>query len=171
MGGPPTLGMGTPGMMMSGMGASHDPRNLRYTQLLGWKADKLPIQFTIGRRGKWFQWTIAETVISQRSQQPYLINVDSGEAPELPSGLRRFWREITANQPRTTSSDRPDNAMEKVKNPVPPLNSDLLSNEPDVPRVVPVKNPVPGDIAPGEPDPPPCPVIDDPNKPEQGVPF
>ncbi len=118
MGMPPGMGMASAGMMgMGGMGSSSDPSRLRYSQLLGWKSDKLPIRFTIGRRGKWFRWTIAETRHYQGevSQNPgkeasltYFYDVDFGEAPELPSGLRRFWREITANEPQATLSEIPE---------------------------------------------------------------
>jgi len=84
------------------MGTSYNPSNLRYPQLLGWETGSLPIRFWIGRRGKWFRWTISTTKFDQ-NYQPYLRDADTWEAPELPSGLRRLLREIEANKPRTTS--------------------------------------------------------------------
>ncbi len=58
------------------------PRNLRYPQLLGWQ--ELPLQISINRRGRWYRWKVGPQSDSFS---------DSGETPELPSGLRRFWRE------------------------------------------------------------------------------
>ena len=160
MGMPPGMGMG--GMGMGGMGSSSNPSNLRYSQLLGWKSDKLPIRFTIGRRGKWFRWTIAET--RRLQSQTYFQDVDAGEAPELPSGLRRFWREITANDSQSASPDKRDAGSEKDKNLAPPLNSGLPSNELEFPPVSPVETPERFKIVPDATGQPPGPVINDPNK-------
>ena len=75
--------------------------NLRYQQLLGWKQNRLPLQITIRARGKWRRWEIGAEVIGPPTIGPggttfypktYTV-LDSGEAPELPSGLRRFWQE------------------------------------------------------------------------------
>ena len=160
MGMPPGMGMG--GMGMGGMGSSSNPSNLRYSQLLGWKSDKLPIRFTIGRRGKWFRWTIAET--RRLQSQTYFQDVDAGEAPELPSGLRRFWRELTANDSQSASPDKRDAGSEKDKNLAPPLNSGLPSNELEFPPVSPVETPERFKIVPDATGQPPGPVINDPNK-------
>ena len=159
----PGMGM-MGGMPMAGMGSSSIPGNLRYSQLLGWKSDKLPIRFTIGRRGKWFRWTIAETRRVQ--SQTYFQDVDAGEAPELPSGLRRFWREITANDSRSASPEKRDAGAEKDKNLVSPLNSGLPSNELEFPPVSPVETPERFKIVPDATEQPPGPVNNDPNNPE-----
>ncbi len=164
---PPGMGMGGMGMGMGGMGSSSIPSNLRYSQLLGWKSDKLPIRFTIGRRGKWFRWTIAETRQDQSHvSQTYFHDVDFGEAPELPSGLRRFWREITVKEPQSTTLDKPDAAADKDKILEPSLNNASPSNELEIPPVVPMEIPARLEIAPETTNPLSGPVIDDPNKAE-----
>ena len=157
-----------PGMGTPGMGTSYNPSNLRYPQLLGWEAGSLPIRFWIGRRGKWFRWTIATTKFDQ-NYQPYLRDVDTWEAPALPSGLFRLCREITTNETRTTLSDRTDAAAEKDKNLETPLNSDLPSNEPAAPPLAPAENLQRLEIAPEATDHPPGAVINDPNDFEEHV--
>lgn len=98
--------MGMPGSgMMTGGGSAWSAgsfnSNLRYEQLLGWKQNKLPIRIEVVRRGKWYRWSIAlhtnifrtpENTVSHHFGEP----VDRGEDPELPSGLRRFWRSDVA---------------------------------------------------------------------------
>lgn len=75
--------------MMAGIGPdTPNPTWSRYPQLLGWGRSLLPLQISIGRRGKWFKWSL-ETYRTQSTPE----QLDSGEAPELPSGLRRFWRD------------------------------------------------------------------------------
>ena len=166
MGGVSSIMMGMPpGKTMPGMGRSQSPQNLRYTQLLGWKSERSPIRFTIGRRGKWFRWTIAETENNGNNQSFFNV-IDSGEAPELPSGLRRLWREIEANEPRSTLLDRTDAAAAKDKNLEPPMNSGLPSNELEFPPVSPVETSERLKIVPDATEQPPGPVINDPNKPE-----
>lgn len=97
--------------MMPPMGAGgyrgNRPRtNLRYEQLLGWKQEWLPIRITIGRRGKWFRWTIETHNAGSPESLQYLFgNVqDQGEDPELPSGLRRFWRNNVSTTPKPVLS-------------------------------------------------------------------
>ena len=67
--------------------------NLRYQQLLGWKPSLYPLRVSIGRKGRWYRWTLSAlnnpTIGGQREYK----TVDSHEAPELPNGLRRYWRE------------------------------------------------------------------------------
>ena len=149
MGGPTPAGMGmSSGMMFSGMGGpSRDSRNLRYTQLLGWNLERSPIRFTIGRHGKWFRWSIAETA-NNGDKQPFFNVIDSGEAPELPSALRRFWREIETTEPHRTSSVNLDGAVDKNNKPEPPLKSVAPPNEFDIPPIVPAENPERGDVEP-----------------------
>lgn len=81
-----------------GMGGSIATSNLRYQQLLGWSRSKLPLQISIGRRGKWFTWTLKNETAAHPAAIPgpqimHWVTLDHGEAPELPSGLKRFWRE------------------------------------------------------------------------------
>jgi len=78
--------------------------NLRYQQLLGWKQDQLPLHITVYRRGKWFRWAMAMPVrgrfaggVEQLTGE--FSTLDTGEAPELPSGLRRFWQEPVSPKP------------------------------------------------------------------------
>ncbi|MFO1040535.1 MAG: serine/threonine-protein kinase [Planctomycetaceae bacterium] len=92
MGGSMPPGMGPvpgamPGMGGSGLG-TWDSTSLRYPQLLGWSRDVLPLQISVGRRGKWFKWNMQLLRAPSPPQQ-----LDSGEAPVLPSGLRRFWHD------------------------------------------------------------------------------
>ena len=92
IGGSMPAGMGPvpgamPGMGGSGLGTS-DFISLRYPQLLGWSRDVLPLQISVGRRGKWFKWNMQLLRAPSPPQQ-----LDSGEAPVLPSGLRRFWHD------------------------------------------------------------------------------
>ena len=83
------------------MGGSIATSNLRYQQLLGWSRSKLPLQISIGRRRKWFTWTLKNETAELRPpayvdpgpQITHWVTLDHGEAPELPSGLKRFWRE------------------------------------------------------------------------------
>ena len=157
------------GMGMGGMGISGPyPSNLRYSQLLGWKSDKLPIRVTIGRRGKWFRGTIAETRQDQSHvSQTYCHDVDFGEAPELPSGLRRFWREITIKEPLSTTLDKPDAAAvdnDKILEPL--FNNAAPANKLEILPVVPRENPARLEIYPEKTNPLPGPVIDDPDKAE-----
>ncbi len=96
---------GMPDVMGSpGMGGVIATSNLRYQQLLGWSQSKLPMRILIGRRGKWFTWTLLHVtshpvstfggagggVVSSELQYAVL---DRGEAPSLPPALKRFWRE------------------------------------------------------------------------------
>jgi|GEM_PF-5884184 len=81
-----------------GMGGSIATSNLRYQQLLGWSRSKLPLQISIGRRGKWFTWTLKNETAAHPAAIPgpqtmHWVTLDQGEAPEPPSGLKRFWRE------------------------------------------------------------------------------
>ena len=88
-------------MSGSGFGGTNATSNLRYQQLLGWKQNRLPLQITIRARGKWRRWEIGAegtgpptigpggTVFYPKTDTV----LDSGEAPELPSGLKRFWRD------------------------------------------------------------------------------
>ena len=73
--------------MVPGMGPeTSKPTSGRYPQLLGW-GRLLPLQISIGRRGKWFKWSV------DGLRESFIEMIDSGEAPALPSGLRRFWRD------------------------------------------------------------------------------
>ncbi len=84
------------------------PSNFRYMQLFGWNQEKLtgndserrkqdlfPIRVTIGRQGNWYRWSIdiSQDVMGEISY----VMIDSGYDPELPSGLRRFWRDDKAS--------------------------------------------------------------------------
>lgn len=87
----PGMGMGAGG---GGMGfPTSNNQILRYPQLLGWKAQHLPLRIMLGRKGKWFDWSIHAT----SGEAQYLA--DSGEAPELPTGLRRFWKNASVSSP------------------------------------------------------------------------
>ncbi len=74
------------------------PSKLRYPQLFGWGPEDMPIRISVRRKGMWFAWSIEQSL--QRTataggsrQQPAetFRVVDSGEAPTIPMGLRRFW--------------------------------------------------------------------------------
>ena len=103
------------------VGGGNPETNLRYQQLLGWNQGQLPLRITFGRRGKWFTWSILQGHIRTSSvatypaaaapaqQAPAAITVqldpfstpmglDSGEAPSLPSGLKRFWKDSKPGQ-------------------------------------------------------------------------
>ncbi len=119
--GGPAAGGGAPGtgpaMGMSGpMGSmgpgTASPSSLRYQQLLGWKPTLFPIRVYIGRKGKWFRWEMSVLGESRSALPGGLGNafapvvrefktIDSHEAPELPSGLRRLWREPGPSLPTT----------------------------------------------------------------------
>ncbi len=95
------------------MGHMEAPAYLRYQQLLGWKQTYLPMHISIGRRGKWFTWTLkhrtpevrpaAAAYASEPAMQ--IVTLDHGEAPELPSGLKRFWREAGSDGVVSTGGD------------------------------------------------------------------
>ena len=119
MGGPAMGAMGMPGMR-GGPGLTHSS-NLRYPQLLGWKPKLLPLRISIGRRGKWFRWSIANVKSTEKSGTTGEVRInfqelDSSEAPELPIGLRRFWKKSELPSPVTeevtkaqaTPSSEPD---------------------------------------------------------------
>ena len=92
-------------MMMGGQGVSY-PTNLRYPQLLGWKQNQFPIRISANRRGKWYGWSIELSDSSRNNDTvfyQYRVN-DSSQAPEPPTGLRRFWRE-NAEVPQTKTLD------------------------------------------------------------------
>ena len=94
-------GGGMPPMSATPGGLAIDPSILRYQQLLGWNLGYLPLQIVISRRGKWFAWSLYQARVDRSSEadgtvrETYVpqLELDHGEAPELPSGLRRFWRE------------------------------------------------------------------------------
>ncbi len=100
MGGSAMSGMAG-GMSGIGTGGPIATSNLRYQQLLGWKQTRLPLRITIRAQGKWRRWEIGVEGIGPPTIGPsgqaiypktYTV-LDSGEAPELPSSLKRFWRE------------------------------------------------------------------------------
>lgn len=102
------LGMGPPGA------DNPNPTWNRYPQLLGWGRRLLPLRISIGRRGKWFKWSLE--VLQEQSPPEH---IDSGEAPALPSGLRRFWRDSPA--PRTfTPASRIENTKPVIEPELPP---------------------------------------------------
>lgn len=79
--------------------------NYRYPQLLGWKQKHFPLRITLNRKGQWFVWNIEAMMMSQSFgalAKSAFRSVDSGEAPELPWGLRRFWREPGSGTPART---------------------------------------------------------------------
>ncbi len=96
-------------------GSSAFPGAVRYPQLFGWKPHQLPLRVTIRRRGKWFRWEIEElkpavldrSAFDERVHNLYVSGqmLDSGEAPELPSGLKRFWREAGSDGAVSSGSD------------------------------------------------------------------
>lgn len=136
--------MGAPGGYMPGMGggkvfSNSNGQILRYPQLLGWKSELFPLRITIGRKGKWFDWSIHAT--SGESQ--YLA--DSGEAPELPTGLRRFWKDASEWSPPEQmdrvpigSGNMPDSLIETTS---PDAEPTVLIAEPPVAEELPVGSP------------------------------
>ena len=124
MAGPPAAGGFGSG------GTTTTPSNLRYQQLLGWKTNQLSFRISIGRQGKWFRWQIAAPTLEQfaggfRHSSSEFTTLDSGEAPELPSGLRRFWRESDPSSPTsggtnvtpktsTQPKDNPETAFQRA---------------------------------------------------------
>ena len=108
------------------------PSTLRYPQLLGWKRNPFPIRITIGRRGKWFRWTI-EVASRATTSDPYGVGgkseqvtpqyqiADSGDAPNLPTGLLRFYRATGSNgvEPLSPEISRrpPPTIFENLKQP------------------------------------------------------
>ena len=101
-------------MAMMGMsdrsGATYS-NNVRYPQLLGWKPNLLPLRISIGRRGKWFRWSIANAKYTEKSGTTGEVRVnfqelDSSEAPELPIGLRRFWKKSELPSPATEEATK-----------------------------------------------------------------
>ena len=110
MGGSPMSGMAG-GMSAMGMSGTIATSNLRYQQLLGWKQTRLPLRITIRAQGKWRRWEIGAEGIGPPAIGPsgqtiypktYTV-LDSGEAPELPSGLKRFWREAGSSGPHAAA--------------------------------------------------------------------
>lgn len=104
-----------------GMGVIGSTSNLRYQQLLGWKQDHFPLRITIYRRGKWFRWEIATPTLRSYAapgsfggsiKQPTgeYSKLDTGEAPELPSGLRRFWMNVDL-----VSNNSPEGTFQRAK--------------------------------------------------------
>jgi len=95
--------MGQMGMMgMSGRPGSTHSGIVRYPQLLGWKTNLLPLRISIGRRGKWFRWSIANRQITAYPENPetqHFQDLATGETPELPTGLRRFWKKSELSSP------------------------------------------------------------------------
>jgi hypothetical protein len=76
---------------------------------LGWKTNNQAMRISIGRQGRWYRWAIEKSVgtrdipvkendLSFVNRVPVYLIVDRGEAPELPSGLRRFWHTDPAKQ-------------------------------------------------------------------------
>ena len=102
-----------PGMGMPAVVPPNLKMNLRYEQLLGWKSHLSPVRVTIGRQGKWFRWTIEAVNRVPRigqgggSNDGYAVS-DSGEAPGLPAGLRRFWRTKASPPTRNEPSVEPN---------------------------------------------------------------
>ena len=110
MSGSPMSGMAG-GMSGIGTGGPIATSNLRYQQLLGWKQTRLPLRITIRAQGKWRRWEIGVEGIGPPTIGPsgqaiypktYTV-LDSGEAPELPSGLKRFWREAGSSGPHAAA--------------------------------------------------------------------
>lgn len=82
--------------------------NLRYMQLLGWDQDQpgensarrdlFPIRIAISRHGNWYRWKIEIPKADLNREGEGIVEqefdlADSGYDPELPSGLRRFWKQ------------------------------------------------------------------------------
>lgn len=108
-----------PGPFAPGFGNSGTfPTNLRYQQVLGWHQDLLPIRIEINRKGKWFHWTIKKAHIGGNGKpyvQPQTVPLDTGDAPQLPSGLKRYWHEESAGEIQSKTS-------QKTSDPNPPVS-------------------------------------------------
>jgi serine/threonine protein kinase len=109
--------MGMPGMAPAAV-RGDGGENLGYAQLLGWKKSIRPIVISIGRRGKWYTWTIdyASEMSGPSSQ--------GGEAPQLPSGIRRFWKGPASDPNKSPSSHLPAQSQ---------LDSSIFSGMPSEP--------------------------------------
>ncbi len=148
MGGATFSPIGGPPMSIMPPGASGSmyPSNQRYAQIFGWQRNGFPIRIIIGRRGKWYRWTIQtgsnrlapgpaayspstgpnhEDTSDGNSAIEYSTQ-DTGETPELPSGLRRFWRsnEESVSHP-TTYDSRDISVTDRQNSP----NANFPSNE------------------------------------------
>ncbi|WP_397568958.1 serine/threonine-protein kinase [Schlesneria sp. T3-172] len=103
----------------------------RYPQLLGWKASILPLRITMGRRGKWFRWSIENDKFSEKfsdgTVRDQYQQLDSGEAPDLPTGLRRFWKFQTLEAPVL----REESKFEEIPTVEPPATP----SEPSAPEI------------------------------------
>jgi hypothetical protein len=77
-------GMGMPGGMMGGSPGTGPG-------LLGWEPEQYPLEISISRSGRWFEWS----VVSDKSNADIraVHELDQGKAPTLPSTLQRFYRE------------------------------------------------------------------------------
>ena len=107
-----------------GVEQSSFPTNMRYMQIFGWKQtltdddirlgrkDLFPIRVTIGRQGNWYRWSIEvlQDVSGFSEDGPIPAKkysmIDSGYDPELPSGLKRFWRDGESVEPFSPSEQK-----------------------------------------------------------------
>jgi serine/threonine protein kinase len=130
------MGDSVPMGMEGGSAELSSVSRLEYEQLLGWKQYN-PILISIARRGKWYKWSISNG--APRA---------SGETPELPRSLRRFWKTDAPITPKPSST--PGTAVDKeprAELPVPVSPTDItgVGDEPDsqgpVTTVPPVKPP------------------------------
>lgn len=105
-----------------------DDSTFKYQQLLGFK-HALPIHISIGRQGKWFSWEIRsmtmtrsfEDAVDDQKPKPHFEltasekPIEAGRAPELPSGLRRFWIDPTKTPPSNEVYASPEALMQQFK--------------------------------------------------------
>ena len=115
--------MGPPFMMSMGgsMKMGSYLSNIRYAQLLGFWQNNFGLRIDLGRQGKWFRWRIYSASNEFRDeirQDGWGSPIDSGEAPEIPSGIRRFWHGDVALEAGLTTKDQdlgnPDSDLQSL---------------------------------------------------------
>jgi len=123
---------GAPGMMPGGWSgsAANFSTNLRYRHLFGWKRNNFPLRITVGRQGKWYRWLFEVGLNSTVTGINEIIIAysiaDRGEAPVLPSGLRRFWKENSVTEPKSLTMD----SILTHGKPEPETGSERLTSDP-----------------------------------------